>query len=238
MKRIWLKAKFVEFFNWGRSKGLSNSNKWRVWLDMRVGNAFNVNGIILEESTSNKFGLSQFSSMSNVRILSTPLSYKGCGKRVPRLLLDDILALAVFRNCMIPCKDVIVQFMQNGKFKPPVRKCKPALWKGKALEIPVEFIRIGKFERIKDKGVSAHIRVGHHLVFWNVKIFDLSGNPMADFSPYGILDRRVSKIISEMLENPKLKDVVKNVSWIDDSMFVRKVKGCNLDGAPPPIRFR
>ncbi len=240
-KRIWLKVDEIEFHLWEHFVELHRDPKeLSVWVSVRLGQAFDVRSLLLNK----RLGcLSQgWGNISNMRFLDCPALHKQQRGRKSQSL-DNIIAQVVYDTCLVERKSELSAFITKKRPEPQISSFKPGAWKGLSLRIPVDFVEIFNIEGAHSGSVYANIRVGHHLIFWRVKIFE---NQVfcSDFKEAGIRDDGVRNVIRKMLKNSKLRKIVKYLHNIGgygidrDFKFLYVLsKGYNPDSPPPPVRF-
>jgi len=273
-ERIWVKTDGLRLHHLQRRvpmRGESIQGK-EVWASLKLSSAFNINGILIESKSGEKDWFGQGWGNADVRLIDVPVLHNTGEKYT---LLMDVLAKAVHDFCLQRA-ELLRPFIENGTTNDELTLgfFKPEDWQGKSLMIPVDFIRLQNFQlrqgkriitigpdkkkvghlvwqRWNDKVVTADIEVGHHLVFFGVKIHNdyqglkferLSIDWLSD-APLGeerIQDKTVNALIKGMFANKEILETISAVAkgTIDmESKFVDKVKGCDSEGIPPPIKF-
>ncbi len=243
-RRIWLNVDGVQLCSLKKLQQQEEKKERRAWGSLKVGSSgFNFNSILF---TMWEDGcLTQNWAMAGARFLDVPIKHHK--KKTPKMLLESILAKAIFEIYMQK-KEKDLKAVINGEKETaefPFSKLRE--WNS-SLGIPVDFIRLQNFScACKEEKVWADIQVGHHLIFWGVPIFDSSR--ASDCFQYSkeiggpIQDDRVISVINRLLSGRGLQkralDLHDNGYWATGKEeFSDSVKGCQMDGVlPPPIKF-
>jgi hypothetical protein len=185
-------------------------------------------------------------SQSRLRFLAVPIIYKDAGRRVPKMLLGDVIYEAIY-NLYIK-NGIIKNFILNNE---PVLKTdfmRPMNWKnGVTLRVPIKYIELSNFRTNPLKtAVYASIRLDKQLIFWECLIFSkddskrqfVYGGDVRD----AIKDQEIISIINnELLSRDDVREHVKFVLKGNCrsifSPFVG-VKGYNPSFKIPPMRIR
>jgi hypothetical protein len=140
-------------------------------------------------------------------------------------------------------------FIENGRSKDILTLgfFTPKDWQGKSLMIPVDFIRLQNFQSVVKTGrVTADIKIGHHLIFFGLRVWDIFLDKDLIFgdhnSPCGEerIESRFRWLILSMLKLPEVQKTMTAVAngTIDmESRFIEKFVECDPEATPPPIRF-
>lgn len=258
MDRIWLKVSTLKNY-FGQHQKIS---KRATWLSLRLlhhplKEILRIDDIYVEISEERKEGrgLAQNWCHATAKLLDLPVLH-------PRIkssehLLYFILSKALMEfwrdfeafQCYNYCS-VIGPIQKEWKsFTLPFFS--PLEWNHKSLHIPVEFIKIGNFQKYEPQGrVYASIQIGHHLFFKQVQIFDPRGpgefREKVCLQSRAISDERLIEIINMMLTSPyflswqirhtaahAFSEVFHGVS------FIQAMPSCNLEpnAIPPRVRF-
>jgi len=242
-ERIWVKIDGLQLHHLVPAKRES-----AAWASLKLGSAFNINGLIITKKQNGTVWFSQGFGNADARFIDVPILHE---KPTKGELLLDVLAKAIHDFCLQRA-EVLRPFIENGKPKDMLTfgSFKPEDWQGKSLMIPVDFIRLQNFQSVEKSGrVTADIQIGHHLIFWHVKISDpiQLWDPLAAVfsdAPFGeerIQHTAIHRLIKLMVI--MVPDVKKTISAVAEgnidmeSKFIEKVKACDLEATPPPIRF-
>jgi hypothetical protein len=243
--RIWVEINGLQLHSLAPGRQDSGEDKI-AWASLKLGSAFNIDGILI---TSGVLDAPEFSigwGNANARLMDVQALHE---KPAKGNLLYEVIAKAVHDFCLQRA-EILHPFIKKaiegerltlGFFKPPD-------WQGKSLRIPVDFIRIRSFQRVNYGNiVTADIQIGHHLIFWSVKIWDsrLDWHPLTGFhdAPCGeerIQEKELNRLINRIFLWSDVREVATSVAkgTIDmESEFIDKVKGCDPEATPPPIKF-
>ncbi|MDP3057266.1 MAG: hypothetical protein Q8N37_01950 [bacterium] len=236
MKRICLKVKSLRLVSLKSDLGEEKT----VRATLELGNALNIAGV---QAGYEKEGGSfhQNLSMASLRLMDTPfLHRKEKEKNTPLHLLEEIICEAIwffFKQNEVRMRDLLGQKLDDfdlEEFFPE--------WNDRELAIPVEFIKLSKFDcRHQNGDVSADIQLGHHFIVWGVKIYD--GRGVFELFDENIRSRELRKVIREMIKrNAELQEHVKylskhGISDMGEEVFIDKTEGCDPKSLPPPVSF-
>jgi hypothetical protein len=183
--------------------------------------------------------LSQNVSPAGARLLDTPIRHKIPFKRRHGKLLEEFLVRAIFNEYLIKRKKDIVAFIQGGE-EPNFPWFTPPEWT-KPLRIPVDFIRLVSFSGLQDGPVTAHVQIGHHIIFWNVELYNPRNKDPFRCKLEEINDKRILSVFKRLLSKPENKEQIQRMSrfgCITSGLeIIDKVPGCNQNSLPPRIRF-
>jgi len=242
-KRIWAKIDGLQLHHL-----VPGGPDRAAWASLKLGSAFNINGIMISSKPEEEWQFTSNPGNADARLLDVPGLHE---KLTKGELLRDVLYKAVHDLCL-DRSEVLRPFIKNGWPGDELTFgfFKPKDWQGKSLMIPVDFISLQDFQLVEKTGVvTADIEVGHHLVFWHVKIYDPEQvwDPLAcGFSdaPFGeerIQHEEIARLINGMLlMDGNVKKTISAVAEgkIDmESKFIDKVEGCDPEATPPPIKF-
>jgi len=217
-----------------------------VFATVELGNALNITHVrIGYEGKGGPFH--QNWSMASLRFLDVPILHKGeKEKNNSEPLLEDIVREAILLffkgGDAFPGNDARLRYLlgqQLGGFDLEEFNLRQ---NGRELLIPVQFIRMSKFDcRHQNGDVRVNIQLGHHLIVWNVKIYD--GKGVFEIFDDNIRDPKLRKIIREMIQrNMELQKHVKHLSQngtsdLGETVFIDKSEGCDPKSVPPPVSF-
>jgi len=242
-KRIWLKIDGLQLHHLA-----SGGPDRAVWASLKLAPAFNINGIMITSQPNEAWQFTSNFGNADARIVDVPGLHE---KPTKGKLFRDVIFKSVHDLCLDRA-EVLHPFIKNGwpGDELTLGFFKPEDLQGKSLEIPVDFIRLQNFQLVEKTGVvTANIQIGHHLIFWHIKIYDslLPWDPLvcgfhdAPFGEEKIQDKEIHRLINGMLITvPGIKKTVSTVTEgkIDmESKFIDKVNGCDPEATPPPIRF-
>lgn len=209
MDRFSIPFSFIQLLLTGE-QWAGNSGEQKTGANLKVGDAFIFHGWQLSFRSDHEYWLGVYDSASDMRFLDVPMAHHGeTGYPGDHTLLDAVVYWAIhdFTNTteVLPLKE----YIQNGGDPPELPKYTPQRWQG-APAIPVEFMKVyglrtGQSEKYQHH-VFAHIRVGHHLVFWNQLVYDpdCPENP-ARLQSEAIHDGRVVDIVNGILKENRYR---------------------------------
>lgn len=243
MKKIWIKVEGIQLNSLMRTHSVrlmpknQEGEKGHVSTAVKIGSAFNVNGITIE-STGKDVWFTQNWALADARLLDVP----GCHRRSKKNpLLDYVLGRAVHDFCLKEMGSTFRTFVEKGGEAPETPFFKPKEWGRHSLRIPVEFIKLRNFTHSSwGNSVFVDIQTGSHLIFWHIKICEQRKVILSDDR---IIDPRLNAVIKKMLEREKVQKAISYVleSGHQDmeSEFIDSVEDYNKAKArvPTPIRF-
>lgn len=231
-KRIYIKVDDLQL------KGLKKESpeSKRAWGAFNVGkNGFKIESVLF--TLGEKDQLTQNYTSAHMRLLDTPIEHKVNQKNSRQVMLSsELIEKAVYDEYLIRRKNELTAFIQKSKageimdfpsFQPPD-------WK-KPLHIPVDFIELSYFYRQESGEIFSHAQIGHHLLFYDIQIWDPKG---FGCQTQEIKDRRILYAINDLLRKRKVKKFLESLITIDHTVaFIDKVPGCNPKAPPPPVKF-
>lgn len=232
MERIWLRILGYRVCNIRRSKG----EPGYAYFDIRLGDMVLVEGVKIKyQEEGDRPALLQNWGTASVRFPDVSILHRHTSKRNP--LLHDVLASA-----LTECFSELLQALQNGSQKQELRFIEPKEWDGKALRIPVDFV---KFNKLMCGGINQPVYtdfwVGHHFIICGVKIFNGLELGLDKEGCSKILSPTLCWLVDKLCRQVKVQEAVHGVSTEGtadtDADFMIGVKGCDPDGIPPAIRF-
>lgn len=243
MKRIWIKADSLQLTGLKATRILgSKENEKYAWGNLEIGTlGFTLHSLLI--TLREKGDLSQNYATCNMRFLDVPLKHRlrNGGKPPRRRILEDVVALAVADEYLRRRKKELLPLFNNSGASFTFPWFTPPEWQGN-LRIPVEFIRLFNFECRENGPISAHIQIGHHLVFWHVCIYDRQRRHPFKLENKNIRNPEILLAINRLLAKKKVRSYLERLMETshfvgDDAEFIDKIPGCNPDGLPPRIRF-
>jgi hypothetical protein len=232
-ERIYIKVDELQLIGLEKDKLRSK----RAWGMLNVGqNGFKIGPIVFTLGEEDQ--ITQSYTSAHMRLLDTSIAHHVHQKNSRRVLLSsELIEKAVHDEYLISRKNEIKAFIQESNLteKKDFPFFRPFNWK-KSLRIPVDFIRLSRFYRQKNREeIFAHARIGHHLLFYDIQIWDPKGFRC---QTQEIKDRRILYAINDLLDKEEMKQFLKSLTTFDhDAVFIDKVLGCNPEAPPPPIRF-
>ncbi|MBU0546911.1 hypothetical protein KKA72_02205 [Patescibacteria group bacterium] len=237
MKKTWIKIEGIQIHSLRKIypfKSEKKDNENRISASVRIGDAFDINGVNIGiKKNDNQFF--QNWSEADARLLDVPALHRKLKKG--NSLLHDVLARAIFLFCTGEGNESIRKFIIENAEQPALPFFKPEEWKGLSLRIPVEFIKSRHFFYLWTNKVFVDIQIGHHLIFWNVRIYD---GKKINLSNDRILDPTLRNIIENILKKKEVKgtilDVLKKERDDITNKFIDVTKACDIEKIPL-IRF-
>jgi hypothetical protein len=241
LEKIWVKVEgiqiigpFSRLYPFGpKEEGDENT----ISASIRIGkNAFKINYINI--GIRGRDGkMFQNWSGADARLLDVPLHH--IGKPGPKSkLLYEVLFRASHLFYTEDGKKKLLEFVMKNREEPTFPFFRPEEWKGLSLRIPVEFVTLRNFALLGIKEIFADIRIGHHLIFWKVKIYD--GNKIK-LSDERILDPKLRSIIENLLKKKEVEETILSISETGEDEitleFTDAIENCNTKKSPPAIRF-
>lgn len=230
MKRIMLSVPRIQLKGFKRN---TDTARFSLILEGAVA----VNGIdirVTEAGYPRNITIFHNDALADVRILDVPFSHRG--KRSPKHLLDDYLAMGMNEFLNKSYLSEVSQFLERGiDSLDDSDLFKPAVWKNQSLRIPVDFVAI--YGMSGRNGITAaNVRLGHHLILWRVQLYPT-------FKPDGrIFDKRIVDVIKGLLARKGVMEKLRHYAETNSFDFrhqdklVAKIKGCNKEKIPP-VRF-
>lgn len=231
MKTIYLKVGKLKFVSLKSRKG----KKREAWMTVELGNALNIVGVQVGFEDES---FHQNLSVASLRFLDTPILHRKEENHTP--LLGDIICEAIcifFKENAVRLRSLFEQGLNDLDLEEVNLK-----QNGSDLVIPIQFIRLKNFSSCCSGGdVRVDIQLGHHIIVWNVKIYN--GN-VFDIFDDNIKDPELRRVIYGMIQyDIKLRDYVIYLSrrGIGDlgsgEKFIKQTEECDPNGTPPPVKF-
>jgi hypothetical protein len=230
-KRIWLNVDGMQLHFYDRRE--DNVKEKIAWMSVKT-KAFDVTSVYFQKD---EFGLSQ-NWQGSPRFLDAPISHMH--KRQAKQLLSYILAKALHDVYLEGKKVQLTEFLEGTGPVPETPFFKPESWGKKSLRIPVDFIKLTSFEcHCKGGPVITHVRLGNHLIFWSVQIYD--GKDSFTCGESNIHDKRILNAVNTLLCGEEIREYLRGVSQsgrspMDHREFIDKAPNCDTEEIPT-VRF-
>lgn len=237
MKKRWIKIEGIKLDPFRLVQPNDLDKEKHISVSARIGDAFVINGVRIGNGTQPGSFVQNWSGC-DARLLDVPGLHHGKHKKYP--VLHDILAKEVYLFFNGPGNKDLRELMETGKSMPETS----LLWEecqkddGKSLRIPVEFIKLRDIRFFNRDFVTAHVQIGSHLIFWNVRIFDGKNIKVSNDR---IIDAELNEVIAKMLRRRNVRRAINQVIETKTSdisaEFIDAIPDMDIDKNPTPIRF-
>ena len=235
MKRIVLSVPTIQLKNFMQRKLPAGKTQQSAWIDLSLG-CLSMNGISIEIDDHLFPGeswphVSHNDAMADMRLIDVPILHHG--KRSPKKFLYEYLAIGMNEFINGTHYEEVKKFL-NGEVDhlSDSEPFKPEVWKGKSLRIRMDFISVYGISG-RDGIVRAHIKLGHHIVLWDVQVYPTLKTDNV------IFDERVIKEIKKILARKRTREALRycalNKSFNYEDKFTSRMPGCKKK--IPPVRF-
>jgi hypothetical protein len=229
-KRIVLSVPTIQLKNF-----MQRESCRAAWIDLLFG-CISMNGISIEIDDHLFPGeswphISHNDAMADMRLIDVPIHHHG--KRQPKNLLYEHLAIGMNEFINGTHYEEVKKFLnKETDHLSDSHPFKPEAWDGKSLRIPVDFISV--YGISGGNGIArAHVRIGHHIVLWNMQVYPTFKPDQVIFDERII--EEVKKILARKRATSTLKYCAQNKAINHEDKFMSKIPGCKKK--IPPVRF-